>query len=73
MLRFTHLSSRIILALLGTFLLSGCAGSMTGSSANFGKPAQADNSRLIGLPSGDGESVVVVQESKKGASADGDR
>jgi hypothetical protein len=73
MLCFAHLPPRVGIVLLGTVLLSGCAGSLTGPDANFAKPGPAGHTRFVGLPSGDGESVVVVEEPNKGAPANEDR
>ena len=73
MLRFTHLSSRVGVLVLGTVRFSGCAASLTGPSANSGKPGPAGNSRYVGLPSGDGESMIIVEEPNRTASAEWDK
>jgi hypothetical protein len=68
MLRFTDLSTRVGVLVLGTVMLSGCAASLTEPSADVGKPAPADNSKYVGLPSGDGESMIIVEQPNKTAS-----
>ena len=69
MLRFTKLSSRLGALVLGTVMLSGCAASLPGPWANSGKPVPAGNSRFVGLPNGEGESMIIVEEPNKTAPA----